>query len=296
MRQLTITRDKSFAACLAKMKIYIEDASANELTIDNTPCRRLGTVKNGESVTFTIGEEATRVYVIADRLSKNLCHDRYDLPAGQEDITLTGRNYFNLASGNAFVFDLNNRPDIAKARHRRMIVGFCVLLAILVVSSLIGSFIGGVIGGMLAPSSAPAHTSAPKTFSSNGMTVTLTDGFRETEAEGFTVAYESRDVAVLALKESFDQAEGFGDLTLREYTDLITYYNGAENATIRTVGEALSFDREAVHPDTAVTYHYTNYTYKTADAFWLIQFAVNAEDIDTYASLFDEWAASIRFT
>ena len=48
MRNLTIKRTKSFVACLAKMKIYVEDPTSNEICINNTPCRKLGDLKNGE--------------------------------------------------------------------------------------------------------------------------------------------------------------------------------------------------------------------------------------------------------
>ena len=48
MRNLTIVRRKSFVACLAKMKVYIEDPASNELVINKIPCRKLGELKNGE--------------------------------------------------------------------------------------------------------------------------------------------------------------------------------------------------------------------------------------------------------
>ena len=60
MRNLTIKRNKTFVACLAKMKVYIEDASANDLTINGIPCRKLGDLKNGEEKNFSIGENAAK--------------------------------------------------------------------------------------------------------------------------------------------------------------------------------------------------------------------------------------------
>ncbi len=43
MRNLIITREKSFVACLGVMKVYIEDRMSPEITINNTPCRKPGT-------------------------------------------------------------------------------------------------------------------------------------------------------------------------------------------------------------------------------------------------------------
>ena len=54
MRNLTITRRKSFVGCAMKDQIYIRDALAQEIIIDGVPCRKLGDIKNGESKTFQI--------------------------------------------------------------------------------------------------------------------------------------------------------------------------------------------------------------------------------------------------
>jgi hypothetical protein len=79
---------------------------ASELVINNVPCRKLGELKNGEEKTFVIGENSAKVFVIADTLSRNYCNEYYQLPDGQDDILLSGKNNFNPASGNAFRFDI----------------------------------------------------------------------------------------------------------------------------------------------------------------------------------------------
>lgn len=111
MRNLTIKRDKSFVACLMADKVYMEDSASSEITINNVPCRLLGTLKNVEQKTFSIPQEETKIFVIADKLSKNFCNEVYTVPAGEENVFLSGRNHFNPASGNAFRFDGNIRPE-----------------------------------------------------------------------------------------------------------------------------------------------------------------------------------------
>ena len=64
------------------MKVYIEDAQSNELIISGVPCRKLGDLKNGEEKTFEIGEDAAKVFVIADTLSKDYCTEFYQLSEG----------------------------------------------------------------------------------------------------------------------------------------------------------------------------------------------------------------------
>lgn len=145
MRKLTIKRTKSFIGCAAKMKIYIEDPASSELTINNVPCRKIGELKNGEEKIFEIGEQAAKIFVIADTLSKEYCNDFYALPEGQDDVYLTGKNRFNLASGNAFRFDNNNNEEALANRKRGTKKGVVVL----VVAIVIGFVAGFIITSML---------------------------------------------------------------------------------------------------------------------------------------------------
>ena len=138
MRKLTIKRTQTFVACLAKMKVYIEDHVSSEITISDVPCRKLGDLKNGEEKTFEIGNEAARVFVIADGLSKDYCNDFYELPDGNEDIVLTGKNRFNMATGNAFRFDNNNSQAAQANRQRGKGKGVVVLIVAIIVGAIIG--------------------------------------------------------------------------------------------------------------------------------------------------------------
>lgn len=119
MRKLTIKRKKSFVASLAKLKVYIEDP-AGELDITGIKCRLLGTLANGEEKSFYIEENAAKVFVIADKMSRDYCYDCRNLPEGNEDIYLTGKNAFNPATGNAFRFEgarmRKSQKDTRKAK------------------------------------------------------------------------------------------------------------------------------------------------------------------------------------
>ena len=142
MRKLTIKRTKSFVACLMSMKVYIEDHSSSELTINDIPCRKLGEIKNGEEKTFEIGDEAAKVFVIADKLSKDYCNDIYELAEGHEDVSLTGKNQLNPANGNAFRFD-NNESVAAQANRKR---GTNKGIIIMIVAIAVGAIVGFIIG------------------------------------------------------------------------------------------------------------------------------------------------------
>ena len=145
MRNLTIKRKKKFVACLGKLKVYIEDAQTNELIISGVPCRKLGDLKNGEEKTFEIGEDAAKVFVIADTLSKDYCTEFYQLSEGQDDIVLTGENYFNPANGNAFRFDNNNSEEVLAARKKSNKKGATVLIIAIIVGFIIGFILSSEI-------------------------------------------------------------------------------------------------------------------------------------------------------
>ena len=145
MRKLTIKRTKSFVACLMKVKIYIEDQYSSEMVINDTPCRKLGDLKNGEEKTFEIDEKAAKIFVIADKMSKDYCNEFYELPEGYEDITLSGKNHFNPANGNAFRFD-NNESENALANRKR---GTRKGTIVMIVAIIIGIAIGLLVSSML---------------------------------------------------------------------------------------------------------------------------------------------------
>ena len=137
MRKLTITRKKSFVGCVCKNKVYIQDP-AGTTTIGDDTCTMLGTLKNGETATFEITEDATKVYVIADQMSKEYCNDCYHLPEGTEDVELSGKGAFNPAAGNAFLFDNNDHPQALEARKKNKKTGIIILIVAAVVGFVIG--------------------------------------------------------------------------------------------------------------------------------------------------------------
>ena len=141
--------------------------AGEEIRRESAPCRKLGELKNGEEATFEIGEDAVKVYVIADKLTRGYCNDYYQLEAGAEDIYLTGRNDFDLGSGNAFRFDNNaNGPDETQKKKSRR-TGLIVTIA--------AALVGAVLGYLIVSGLHSAKAAAPKTFTAEEMSITLTE-------------------------------------------------------------------------------------------------------------------------
>ena len=286
MRKLTIKRTKSFVACLGKMKVYIEDSTSGELVINDVPCRKLGTLKNGEEKIFEIDDSAAKVFVIADKLSKNYCNDYYELPEGSEDVYLSGKNKYNPAAGNAFRFDNNPSEGALANRKRGKKKGLIIFLAAIAV----GLVLGFAISAGIRSNSSPKD----KMFLYDNLRIKLTSEFKQVNAEGYDVAFEAKDVAIFVLKEEFTGAEGFENYSLMEYADLLIKANGLSSEVGVKDGQIL-FTYDAVNEETNNAYRYYTYVYKSTDAFWMIQFAISVDDVGEYEPNISKWASSVCF-
>ena len=153
-----------------------------------------------------------------------------------------------------------------------------------------------LFGVIVALSGCSAKKASPKTFSSQGMSITLTDEFEEKEVAGYTVSYDSKNVGVLALKEPFTLAEGISEKTVEEYRDLVIKANPSNSYEKKSDGGLLWLEYDFTNKSTNQTYHYHVYVFKSKDAFWSISIAALKENEQKYSSLFEEWAKSITFS
>ncbi|MBR3895137.1 MAG: hypothetical protein IKJ35_08340 [Clostridia bacterium] len=287
MRNLTLKRTKTFVACLGKMKVYIEDSLSSDIEINGIHCRKLGELKNGEEKTFQIDEGAAKVFVIADKLSKNYCNEYYQIPEGTEDVVLSGKNRYNPANGNAFCFDNNDSEEIIANRKKNTKKGLIVLI--------IAAVFGVVLGFVLTSALLPKKAVEPKTFSQGGLTVTLTNEFKKFDSDNHVASFSSAKVAVFAVKDSFSMMEGLEDYTLDQYLDLALKVHNLSSQNELNVKGLKGFVYDSTNPDTKDEYRYFSYVYKSDDAFWIVQFAVKTQNADRYEEQIVEWAKSVTF-
>ena len=280
MRNLVITRNKSFVACLTAMKVYIEDPASPEMTISGIPCRLLGKIKNGEQKVFTVDEEAHRIFVIPGQMSKSITCDSYPLPAGTEDVYLTGKNHYNPIAGNPFYFDGNTDPVALATRKKGKRIG----AVIIVCAALAGLAVGFFLNWKPAPKE--------KVFTCDDMQITLTDEFAETEYFGFKTVYKSPATAVFVLKESFSDYPILRNLTLEEYCQAVIEAN-KRTAAVETEDGLTYFEYEATIDGEEC--HYFSVVYRTEDAFWLVQFATKSQNLSKLRPTFIKWAQSVVF-
>ncbi len=284
MRSLTIRREKSFVACLGKMKVYIEDQLNEEIKINGVPCRKLGDLKNGEEATFFIGEEEARVFVIAGVTSKDFCNDFTTVPAGSDDVFLSGKNKYNPVNGNAFRFrGTEVTEDVKKGRRKGVIIGSVILAVAAIV---------GFAFGFLMNMDGPAE---PKVFTVGEMSITLTDKYDVMEQTDSKGAYYTDETVVVITNEALSLFEGDGIINTKEdYADLVIYANSMENSVVLTKNGVVYFEyTEIIEDEGEFTYIAT--VHKSENAFWLIQFAAKTAVIGEYRDTFFEYASTVTF-
>ena len=132
MRKLIIMRKKALSACFAKMSVYVEDSLFGDTVISGVKCRRLGELKNGEVKEYTIDEGRKRVFVLAESVPFDRWNECYNVPAGSDDVYLSGKNNCNPFEGNLFRFDGNDTEEVASRRRRSSLIwwGACGATAI----------------------------------------------------------------------------------------------------------------------------------------------------------------------
>ena len=271
---------------MVKMKVYIEDPMQPELEINGVPCRKLGELKNGAQQTFQVGDEAAKLFVIAGKTSKNYCNDFVQLPQGCEDLFFSGQNEMNTASGNAFRFDCND-PETVQNRKQGKKKGWTVLI----IAMLIGALVGAVVPRLLREKAA----SEPKTFTVQGMSITLTKEFEESAHRGYTFVYEGEDVICVGLRESFDIAEGFGDLSVREYGELVLEANELTDSELKEKDGLLYFEYDNYDEESKLGYHFFSYLFKSEDSFWMIQFSTLQNKADDCEADILKWVKTVEF-
>lgn len=130
-----------------------------------------------------------------------------------------------------------------------------------------------------------------KTFSVDGMNITLTKGFTKTDMEGYTACFDSSEIAVFALKESADSA-----LSLLDYAAMILKANESKTpGNIEMIDGIPSIEYTYKNETENAEYKYLTFLYKAPDAFWAVQFSCRAADYEENKPFFVKWAKTVSF-
>lgn len=133
-------------------------------------------------------------------------------------------------------------------------------------------------------------------FIHDNMSITLTDEFTEAQFEGYDVCFDSANVAVFVIKEEFTILPGAENYTLEQYLDLVMVANKDKNPTSFTKGDLVGFSYTNFITEENCDFTHSAYLYKSADAFWMIQFACKTAEIAKYEPFFEERAKTVTFS
>lgn len=147
-------------------------------------------------------------------------------------------------------------------------------------------------------SSSPFDAEA-KTFSDDGMQITLTTAFSEEDLEGYTVGYAADTAIVLALHETKAEFADVGaeDVTFEQYVEFVRQANSDKELVD---GEPIDGNPtllyDFLNEEQNVTYRYLTVLYEADDGFWMVQFASQKSNFDAYEPSFIEAAKSVSFS
>lgn len=136
-------------------------------------------------------------------------------------------------------------------------------------------------------------TAAEKTFSKDGLSITLTEDFIEQEIEPFTATYATSKYFVSTLKEDFsvfEQAEISTDISENEYAKIVMENNKIEGEPKETDG-IITFSYE--NDDSGEAFSYLTTVKKGTNAFWVIQLACKSDIYEENKEQLLTWAKTI---
>ena len=152
-----------------------------------------------------------------------------------------------------------------------------------------------------ASTTAVSSNTNSKIFSKDGLSITLTDAFVDLTGTipNFTSVYQNNEgMVIFALKENFGTMSQLGineNSTVKDYGELVIKNNGlaSQGVTFSQDDDFSGFTY--VKNLNGVNYAYTALTFKSNDAFWLVQFAIDASKVNIFGSEFEKYAKSIVF-
>ncbi len=278
MRKVYLTREKSFVASLGMLRVLIEDSEYGDVKIDGTSCRVAAYVGNGETVSFDIGNEATKIYVIADKLSKGYCSDYYPVPEGDTDIEISGKCKYNPALGNPFRFNGVTDETVLKSRKK---AGLKAIIPI-AIAVVIGIAIGFI-----------SNYERPKTFTSDDFEISLTTAFRESIEDG-TYYLGSKDCSVAVYEFDFGEYAYIKDKSDTEFLEVLKESDFfAKDAKIANVEGMAVVEDEAESNAGDIRSYFTLFI-KDGEAYYLFEFGCEVDEYEKHRADFIEWAKSVK--
>ena len=135
-----------------------------------------------------------------------------------------------------------------------------------------------------------------KVYTCEELSITLNEGYVETEMEGYTTCFDSPTVAVFVLREEFSLMVGIEDYTLDQYADLVMQANSVRNPQRADTEGLTCMKYSYFNAEKNEEYTYLTFLYKSDNAFWMVQFACKSEYYAEHEAYFIERAKTVTFS
>ena len=132
------------------------------------------------------------------------------------------------------------------------------------------------------------------TYGNGDFSIMLDESFTEKNYQSYTVCYESANMVIFVLKESFSLMNGLNSYSTLQYAGLLREANSTHSPTaISTEDDLISFEYGYFNKDENITYTYFTTAHKGYDAFWTVQFACKTENFESLKPDMIKYAKSI---
>ncbi len=279
MRNLTIHTTSAISGSIPEINVFITDSESDEMVIGNIHCRKLGAIKNNDTVTFQITEDAAMIIVASEREGKNNSYEFHKLEAGSDDVALSGKA--EITKSGQIIFNFGSKENqTAPQATKKHTVAKRWLVRVLIFAICI----------FLLRSLKPE----PKTFSEGPLSINLTTAFEEKEDEDFFVKFSSKDVAVYVDRNTDYKVRELQGIALTDYAKNISEQLFNNSPVVKTEnGLTMLAEEEILENGKALQYYV--YFYKTLDSFWMVEFAVYSKNAPKYQEQIEQWASSVEF-
>ena len=113
---------------------------------------------------------------------------------------------------------------------------------------------------------------------------------------GYTLCFDSADVAVFVLKESFNEFVG-KDIpnTVEEYAEIVRASNhDKQPSEITNIDGLVTMEYSFHNSENGTTYKYLSVMFKGSDAFYLVSFATDINKYENAKPHFIDYAKSVK--
>ena len=113
--------------------------------------------------------------------------------------------------------------------------------------------------------------------------------------DGFSLMCESHYMALIVLREAFEDYEGLEEWSLADYSQVLMENNDYVDHPLAYHNGIPYFEYDYHNPETKENFHYTIFMYKSDKAFWAVQFATHKSAADRYEEKIKGFAESVQF-